>query len=122
MLFLLEGQVAPTLELLFPVDDDLSAEALDSVVEVLAGEDYARARRQSLHLRASIAQLGQELLHKAELDHHVKVALDIDPVEESCRKLLEWVDSELEFGLREREAAGEGRVLGVERLDRGARQ
>ena len=122
MLFLLEGQVAPAFELLFPVDYDLSAERLDGVIKVLSCEDYARARRQSLHLRAPITQLGQELLYKAELDHHVEVALDIDPVEESCRKLLEWVDSELELGLREREATSEGCVLGIECLDRGARQ
>ena len=67
VLLLLGEEVAAALELLLAVNDDLSAEVLHCVVEVLHREHNARTRSQCLNLGAPIAQLGEELLHEAQL-------------------------------------------------------
>ena len=47
--------------------------------------------------------------------------LNVDLVVEGGRELLERMDSHLDFGLRQREAATKGCGFGIKRLDRGTR-
>jgi len=121
VLFFLAGQISARFELLLAIGDNLSAEVLNCIVEVLPSEDYTGARCECFDLGAAIGELGQELLHEVQFLDHVKVLVWIDFVVESRRKLLEWVDAHLDLGLGEVEAAGEGGVLGVERLNRSTR-
>ena len=97
-------------------DDDFAAEDLKRVIEVFHCENDSWSARQCLNFRAAVPQLGQELLYEAEFHGHVEVALDVHPVVERRSELLERMDSHLDLGLRDLEAAAEGRVLRVQRL------
>jgi len=97
--FFLTEEIRATLEFLLPINDDFPAECRQGLIEVSNSEDDTRSTCQCLYLRAPIAQLGQELLNKAQLLYQVEMRLYVNLVVESRSKLLERVDAHLDLGL-----------------------
>ena len=110
-------EITATLQLLFSISDHFPAEVLDGIVEVFPSEDNSRTRGKCLHLCASIAKLSQKLLHKSQLDHHIKMFLHVDSIVERRCKLLERMDSHLNLWLRQSEAPRQGCILSIDSLD-----
>lgn len=118
VLFFLTEEIAVRFELMHAICDEFAAETLDSIVEVLASEDNTRATSQSLNLRSTIGQLGQEVLYKAKLLHHIEVLIRVNLVIECGRKLLERMDAILDLGHLTLEALNKRGRLSVESLHR----
>ena len=113
MLLFLSEQIGATLELLFAVDDNFAAEDVQRCTEVSMSKHVSWSTSQCLYLRASVSQLGQELLYKAEFNCYVEVTLNVHPVVECRGELLERMNSHLDLCLRDREAPTEGGDLRV---------
>lgn len=64
------------------------AEDLQAFVEVFHWENNTGTRCESFDLGASVAQLGQEWLHEAELGYNIQVTVAVNRWEQSWGKLL----------------------------------